>query len=100
MKILLAGAVAALSIGASVAPASAQYISVGPRADRGDCRTVETRKYRNGRTVITRERQCRGGRYSERSRYRERDDDRYERRVYRDRYDDRRGDRPGIYIGR
>lgn len=112
MKTLIMSTVAALSIGAATLPATAQSITFGG-SDRGsDCRTVEKRVIKNGRTVITRERRC-GDRYSDRrsdrdsyerrASYRDRDDDRYERRSYRDdndRYVERRDSGPGIYIGR
>ncbi|WP_020186756.1 hypothetical protein [Methylopila sp. 73B] len=87
----------------SLTPASAAGmmtrapVAASPLVTDVACRTVETRKIRNGVTRIERKQVC--------------NDDRYERRVYRDRdrgygdrrygdrrYVDRRDDRPGFNI--
>jgi hypothetical protein len=94
-SLLFSAAVALAATVGTMAPASAQVTITGPGMDRGrDCRTVEKRVVRNGRTVITRNRSCNSDRRSYRS-----GRERYvERREYRDRRDYRRDDRPGIQL--
>ncbi|MGA0534031.1 hypothetical protein [Hansschlegelia sp. KR7-227] len=90
MKTLMIPAALAMALGAAVAsPASAQVTIQGPQfghSDSRDCRTIEKRVVKNGRTTITRERRCDGNRGA--------------RRHGDDRHVDRRDARPGIYIGR
>lgn len=85
MKTLILSTAVALSLGAAVAPASAQSVVIGAGPDR-DCRMVEKRVIKNNKTVITKERVC--------------DDDRRVYRDGRDRYVERRDNGPGVYIGR
>lgn len=86
MRTLILSSVLALGVGVVAAgSASAGPVRVvGPWSHGGsdNCRTVEKRQTKAGRTVITREREC-GDRYSSR------DQDRYERDRH-DRYADRR----------
>lgn len=88
MRTLILSTAIAMSLGAA-APALAQSVTVSPGYGGGgdrDCRMVEKRVVKNGKTTITKTRQC--------------DDD---RRVYRDgndRYVERRENAPGVYIGR
>lgn len=88
MKTLILSTAIAMSLGAA-GPALAQTVTVSPGYGGGgdrDCRMVEKRVVKNGRTVITKERRCDGDRRVSRDRD--------------DRYVDRRNNEPGIYIGR
>lgn len=96
--ILYSTAFAAGLAAVSLTPASAAGlmtkapVATAPLVTDVACRTVETRKVRNGVTRIERKEVCNNDRY-ERRVYRERDRHYSERR-----YVDRRDDRPGFNI--
>lgn len=85
MRTLILSTAIAMSLGAA-APALAQSVTVSPGYGGGggdrDCRMVEKRVVKNGKTTITKTRQC----------------DRDARRGDDGRYVERR--EPGVYIGR
>lgn len=99
MKTILYSTAFAAGLAAlSMTPASAAGVmtkapvATSPLVTDVACRTVETRKVRNGVTRIERKQVCNNDRY-ERRVYRERDRDYSDRR-----YVDRRDDRPGFNI--